>query len=75
MEYIDDITQLENKLEQIKILDPACGSGAFLVKAVDILLSIYNEIQNFKQEQGAYTIPKKGKKSGSAQQMTFDKNT
>ena len=72
-EYTDDITKLEEKLEQIKILDPACGSGAFLVKAVDILISIYDEIQNFKESQGAYVVTKKGKKSGSSKVETFDK--
>jgi len=74
MEYKDDIQELEDKIDQIKILDPACGSGAFLVKAVDILIEIIDEIQNFKYEQGLYTISKKGKKeSGVVKQLTFDK--
>jgi hypothetical protein len=47
-EYADDIKELENKIKEIKIVDPACGSGAFLIKAVDILLEIYKEIQNLK---------------------------
>lgn len=47
-EYSQNIKELENKLNDIKILDPACGSGAFLVKAVDILLDIHNEIQSYK---------------------------
>lgn len=74
MEYKENIQELEDKIDQIKILDPACGSGAFLVKAVDILILIIDEIQNFKYTQGVYTISKKGKKeSGTAKQMTFDK--
>ena len=74
VEYKDNMPELEKKLQEIKILDPACGSGAFLVKAVDILISIYDEIQNFKQEKGAYTILKRGRReSGTAKQMTFDK--
>ena len=75
LEYKNNIQELEDKINQIKIVDPACGSGAFLVKAVDVLISIYDAIQNFKQEQGAYTITKKGKKSGLAKQLTFDKES
>ena len=45
-EYENDIEVLENKSKHIKILDPACGSGAFLIKAIDILLEINREIQN-----------------------------
>jgi len=69
-EYTDNISELEEKFKNIKILDPACGSGAFLIKAVDILLEIFREIQNFKQISGAYTKEmkealnsKKGQKS------------
>jgi hypothetical protein len=47
-EYKDNIEELEKKFREIKILDPACGSGAFLVKAVDVLLEIHKEIQNRK---------------------------
>ncbi|MBN2095454.1 MAG: N-6 DNA methylase [Candidatus Aenigmarchaeota archaeon] len=53
-EYSSDISELEEKFRRIKILDPACGSGAFLIKAVDVLLEIQKEIQNFKQEKGEY---------------------
>ena len=49
-EYKDNLEELENKFKEIKILDPACGSGAFLVKAVDILLEINKEIQNRKED-------------------------
>ncbi|MCK4808170.1 MAG: N-6 DNA methylase [Candidatus Aenigmarchaeota archaeon] len=69
-EYTDNISELEEKFKNIKIVDPACGSGAFLIKAVDILLEIFREIQNFKQISGAYTKDmkealksKKGQKS------------
>ncbi len=53
-EYSDDISVLEDKFQNIKILDPACGSGAFLIKATDVLLEIFKEIQNFKQIKGIY---------------------
>jgi len=48
-EYSENIQELETKFKEIKILDPACGSGAFLSQAVDILLEIDKEIQNFKK--------------------------
>jgi len=54
-EYYDDIELLEKKFVEIKILDPACGSGAFLVKAVDILLEINKVIQDYKQSLGKYS--------------------
>ena len=49
-EYADNLGELENKIRNIKILDPACGSGAFLVKAVDILLEIDEKIQSYKPQ-------------------------
>ncbi len=49
-EYADNIKELEKKIKNIKILDPACGSGAFLVKAVDILLEIDERIQLYKPQ-------------------------
>ena len=35
---------LEERLRGIRILDPACGSGAFLIKAAEILVEIDREI-------------------------------
>ena len=43
---------LEYKLKTLKILDPSCGSGAFLNKAADILLEIYEEILSYKKGSG-----------------------
>ncbi len=40
MEYDDDYNTLEKKIKNIRILDPACGSGAFLIQAVDVLMNI-----------------------------------
>jgi len=62
LEHQKKIKELEDKFASIKILDPACGSGAFLIKAVDILLEIHKEIQLFKQDKGEYTAIKKGRK-------------
>lgn len=75
LEYKDNIQELEDKFQKIKILDPACGSGAFLVKSVDILLSIHDEIQKFKQKGGSYIHATKGKRSGTQKWMTFDKES
>jgi hypothetical protein len=44
-EYSDNLDELSNKIKTLKILDPACGSGAFLIKAAEILLVIDTKIQ------------------------------
>lgn len=49
-EYENDIEILDKKLKEIKILDPACGSGAFLNKAVDTLLSIHEAVYHRKYD-------------------------
>lgn len=50
-EYKNNFKELEDKLHNIKILDPACGSGAFLNKATDTLLSIHKAIFESKNNQ------------------------
>ncbi|UCE14460.1 MAG: N-6 DNA methylase [Candidatus Heimdallarchaeota archaeon] len=50
-EYFGIINELERKLKVIKILDPACGEGAFLINAVDVLTEITQEI-TFVKEYG-----------------------
>ena len=37
----NDLNLLKNKLYNIKILDPSCGIGVFLIKAIDILFEIH----------------------------------
>lgn len=49
-EHSNNLSELENKLHNIKILDPACGSGAFLNKATDTLLNIHKAIFNLKHK-------------------------
>jgi len=73
-EYADSIEELEVKIRDIKILDPACGTGEFLIRAIDVLLEISKEIQIQKENQGHYTHTVKKKKSGSATFQTFDKD-
>ncbi len=41
-DYLDFYDQYEKKVKSIKILDPACGSGAFLNQAFDYLLKEHN---------------------------------
>ena len=71
-EYTSNISELEKKFKEIKILDPACGSGAFLIKAVEVLLEIQKGIQEIKQQQGIYTrtVGKGKKKIGGIISLT-----
>ena len=55
-ERAEDIDKLEEEFRRIKILDPACGSGAFLLKAVSILLELHKAIRVFKESKGSYTV-------------------
>ena len=73
-EYENDLKELESIIHDIKILDPACGTGEFLIRAVDVLLKISKEIQNKKQGQGQYQHSVKKKKSGLATFQTFDRD-
>ena len=51
-QYDDELHVLEYKFKNIKILDPACGSGAFLTKAAEVLLEIAHSIYDAKLEKG-----------------------
>ncbi len=51
-EYADNIASLEERLRNIRILDPACGSGAFLIEAATTLLDIYREIRAHRNAHG-----------------------
>jgi hypothetical protein len=53
--YSDNIEELEKKFREIKILDMSCGSGAFLIQAVEIMLAIYKKIQEIKELEGGYS--------------------
>ena len=57
-EYSNNISELEERFKNIKILDPACGSGSFLIKAVEVLLEIHKQIQIVKEVEGQYTARK-----------------
>lgn len=54
-EYSENIDELEKRLRNLKILDPACGSGAFLVKSIDLLTDIYRKIFHFRVASGVFS--------------------
>ncbi len=70
-QYDGELGALEERLRSIRILDPACGSGAFLVKAVDVLLDVHNEILEQKKDAGAYEVELGGKKGAASKNETF----
>jgi len=55
---VDFYTAYEERLRQIKVLDPACGSGAFLNQAFDFLFSEYRWIheQLSRVREGQMTV-------------------
>jgi hypothetical protein len=59
--WSNDIEDLDEKLKNIKIVDPACGSGAFLNKATDILLEIHEVIFDIKRGYTTTTDMRVGK--------------
>lgn len=47
-ENIRDLDKLDKRLKDVKIIDIACGSGAFLNKAVDVLFEIHEALHDSK---------------------------
>ena len=43
--HIEKLKELKDALNNIKILDAACGSGAFLIKVFEYLVQKHKEIQ------------------------------
>ena len=72
-EYKDNIEELETRFSSIKILDPSCGSGAFLIKAIEVLFDIYKQIQYHKELEGKYYVIKKGKRKNTFGEYTLTK--
>ncbi|MDP2090665.1 MAG: N-6 DNA methylase [Candidatus Gracilibacteria bacterium] len=56
---IEVYSELQEKVQNIKVLDPACGSGAFLVKVFDFLLEknkeISKKLDDLGQNQGLFS--------------------
>ena len=55
-EYNDNLGELERRLLTIRILDPACGSGAFLVKAAEVILDIHRRIRDERAMRNVNTL-------------------
>ena len=51
-----DLRGLEKRLRGLRIWDPACGSGAFLAKAVDVLLEVHYELHLRMEWAGEYGV-------------------
>jgi hypothetical protein len=54
-------TTLERALNNLKVVDPACGSGAFLVGMVDFLYRLYKKLYRFDPEkrESSYALRKR----------------
>ena len=72
-EHKDNFEVLEKKLKDLRILDPACGSGAFLIKAVDVLLEIHKALIEAKAVQGKYEKRVFGKRGQEERYLSFSK--
>lgn len=57
----DEAEKILNELDEVLILDPACGSGHYLVSAVKILYSLKERLWNYlgKEHLGKYEEKKK----------------
>ena len=45
------LKEKKTDIENIRVLDPACGSGSFLIKAFDVLNECYERNTNYSQTQ------------------------
>ncbi|MEM3398965.1 MAG: N-6 DNA methylase [Nitrososphaeria archaeon] len=65
-EDLESIKELVSKFVSIRVLDPACGSGSFLIKAVRIIVKKYRELNHLIEEaikkysnyKGSLELPK-----------------
>ena len=53
--------ELKKALDELKIVDPACGSGAFLVEFVNTLYELYSKLHRFDPDviESGYAIRKR----------------
>ncbi len=47
-EFLNMPDNLKEKIEKIKIIDPSCGEGVFLVRTAEILMELYNKIPEIR---------------------------
>jgi hypothetical protein len=56
----NDYEKLEESLDNLSVLDPACGSGAFLVGMLNVLVEIYKVIyRHLKRDMTDYQLKKR----------------
>ena len=53
---LDGIAAYERRLRDIRIVDPACGSGAFLITALSFLLDEWRVLRELRRQHGQ-TVP------------------
>jgi type II restriction/modification system DNA methylase subunit YeeA len=54
---IQKACEIAQRIKEIKILDPACGSGSFLVKVVRYLFGFYEELaENLKDVRVGFFV-------------------
>ena len=49
-ENFEEVMGLLTEFTSVRVLDPACGSGSFLIKTVRKIMEKYKEVQNLLQE-------------------------
>ena len=49
---IDDTSNTPSSIRELRLIDPACGSGHFLVIALDYLVQLYKEEAKHRGEEG-----------------------
>ncbi len=49
---LDEIAAYERRLRDIRIVDPACGSGAFLITALSFLLDQWRILRELRRQHG-----------------------
>jgi len=49
-ENFEEVREALIEFTSVRVLDPACGSGSFLIKAVRKIMEKYKEVQNLLQE-------------------------
>ena len=53
---LDEIAAYEHRLRGIRIVDPACGSGAFLITALSFLLDEWRILRDLRRQHGQITV-------------------
>ena len=57
---LSDYEKLEDALDNLSVLDPACGSGAFLVGMLNVLIELYKLIfRHLNREMADYQLKKR----------------